>query len=271
MKTKIASVLSLIGFLTLAAFVWGNDDGAKALFFGDTTKETVDVKQTSSGTAAFGGTEVTSESFGADKPKPTDGKPSAKVTNKKATTKIAKLATGLSYWIEVVQPDGKTVKATAESRTFKSGERIRFAFKTNKEGYLYLLSLGSSGRGTVLFPDPRINGGKNIVMPNEAYVIPFGEKSFVMDATPGEERVLVFFSESEIGDIKDYFMGNTKNRQVEAQDTQKLYAYAQTNGSKDILFEEDASSAGIQPASYLVTQSNDPKGIIFREIKIRHK
>jgi hypothetical protein len=187
----------------------------------------------------------------------------------KATSK--EIATGLSYWLEVVQQNGKTVRATAESRVFKSGERVRFAFKSNKEGYLYLLSLGSSGRGTVLFPDPRINGGRNIVSPSEAYVIPFGEKSFVMDATPGEERVLVFFSEVEIGDVRDYFMGDKKNKQIEAQNTQKLYAYAETNGSKDILFEEDAVGAGAQPASYIVTKTNDPKSIIFKEIKIMHK
>ena len=58
-----------------------------------------------------------------------------------------------------------------------------------------------------------------------------------MDATPGEEKVLVFFSESEIADINNYFM--PKN-QVEARDTQKLYAFAENNGSKDIVFEEDA-------------------------------
>lgn len=271
MKNQIIYVLTI----TVCLFaLWGvsfADNGAKSLFYGETAKESVEVKKTDSGTAGFSGTAMTTETI-----QPTTGtttkkklKDTAAAGKTKTTSK--EIATGLSYWLEVVQPNGKTVRATAESRVFKSGERIRFAFKSNKEGYLYLLSLGSSGRGTVLFPDPRIAGGKNIVSASEPYVIPFGEKSFVMDAIPGEERVLVFFSEVEIGDVRDYFMGDKKNKQIEAQNTQKLYAYAQTNGSKDILFEEDAIGTGAQPASYIVTKTNDPKSIVFKEIKIRHK
>lgn len=272
---RIKSLLGVSVAIFLSLSVWASaesKDGAKALFSGEVVTETVDVRQSPSGTAAFSGTEVTTETFSTNKPKSSGGAATVQAkNNKKTAPSLAKLATGLSYWLEVVQPNGKTVRATAESRVFKSGEHVRFAFKSNKEGYLYLLSLGSSGRGTVLFPDPRINGGRNIVSPSENYVIPFGEKSFVMDATPGEERVLVFFSETEIGDVRDYFMGNKKNKQIEAQDTQKLYAYAQTNGSKDIVFEEDAVGTGAQPASYIVTKTNDPKSIIFKEIKIRHK
>lgn len=245
-----------------------SNDGAKALFFGETTKETTVIKQTQSGSAGFSGTEVQTETFGTENLPPSEKKIIAKgISSKKST----KLATGLAYWIEVIQPNGKSIRATAESRIFKSGERIRFAFKTNKTGYLYLLSLGSSGKGTVLFPDPRINDGKNLVAANIDYKIPFGTKSFVMDTTPGEEKVLVFFSESEIGDIRDYFIGNTSNKQIEAQDTQRLYAYAQSNGSKDILFEEDVLEAKMQPASYIVNKSIDPKSVIFKEITIRHK
>lgn len=191
---------------------------------------------------------------------------------KHGNKKIGKLATGLSYWVEIVKPSGKIVRTSAESRIFKSGERIRFAFKTNKEGYLYLLALGSSGKGTVLFPDSRINGGQNLVTSNTDYRIPFGEKSFVMDATPGDEIVYVFFSQTEIADIRDYFMGSDhKSKQIEAQDAQKIYAYAESAGSKDIVFEDDANGGGLHPASYVVSNSTDPKGVIFREIKIRHK
>jgi hypothetical protein len=278
MKTRVVLFLSLIlvGQLLFSLAVRAaSESGAKALFFGDTASNTVAVKHTSTGAAAFGGTEIKKETFDAraNTSKPAGETHMAKATHHSGKKKIAKLATGLSYWVEVIKPSGKVVKTTAESRTFKSGERIRFAFKTNKDGYLYLLSVGSSGKGIVLFPDPRINGGQNFVTGNSDYRIPFGGKSFVMDANPGDERVYVFFSQSEIADIRDYFMGNdhNRNKQIEAQDTQKIYAYAESTGSKDIVFEEDAAGAGVHPASYVVNNSSNPDGIIFREITIRHQ
>lgn len=269
-KTLLALVALALGS-SISLSYGASQDGAKALFFGDTTKESMEVKQTTSGTAAFSGTEMNKESFNADSPEKPKKVAKAATKNKVAKAKIGKLATGLSYWIEVVRADGKVERATAEGRVFKSGERIRFAFKTNKEGYLYMLALGSTGRGTVLFPNPRINSGNNLVAQNADYHVPFGEKNFVIDANPGEERVYIFFSESEIPDIKDYFMGNDKNKTIEAKDTQNMYAYAEANGSKDILFEEDAMGGSVQPASYIVSNSSNPKSIIFKEIKLRHK
>lgn len=264
-------VIPLIFCCSLA--LGGANDGAKALFYGETTKETVNVIKTGAGSAASSGTELGSETIqqpsksdsGSTKKKSAGNQIPLKKTPKSKEA-VAQLATGLSYWIEVLHPGGQSERCTAESRNFKSGERIRFAFKTNKNGYIYLLLIGSSGKGNVLFPDQRINNGKNIVEKQEDYLIPFGEKTFVMDATPGEERVLIFFSESEIGDINQYFASKNK---VEPAETQRLYAYAEQNGSKDIVFEEDIST--VKPASYIVSQSNDSRSVIFKEIKINHQ
>jgi len=265
----------IIYFLTVAVCLFAflsisfADDGAKSLFYGETTKESVEVKKTDSGTAVFSGTEMNTETI-----QPSTGntakekQKSTAVAKPKSKASSKEIATGLSYWIEVIKPDGKVERATAESRVFKTGEHIRFVFKSNKDGYLYLLAIGSSGKGAVLFPDSRINAGNNYVTPNNEYPVPFGEKSFVMDPTPGEEKILVFFSQAEVSDINNYF--SPKNK-VEAQDTRVIYAFAETRGSKDILFEEDAVGAGAQPASYIVNKSNDPQGIIFREIVVKHK
>lgn len=251
--------------------IWGSssaDDGAKSLFYGETVKESVEVKKTASGTAAFSGTEMKTETIQPSTGNTAKVKKSTTVAKGKSKATSKEIATGLSYWIEVVKADGKVERATAESRIFKTGERIRFVFKSNKDGYLYLLAIGSSGKGAVLFPDNRINAGNNYVAPNNEYQVPFGEKSFVMDPTPGEEKILVFFSQAEVSDINNYF--SPKNK-VEAQDTRAIYAFAETRGSKDILFEEDAVGAGAQPASYIVNKSNDPQGLIFKEIVVKHK
>src|SRR5262249_32626618 len=60
---------------------------------------------------------------------------------------------GLSYWIELVGADGQGRQVT-DSRIFRSGERIRLHFRSNAEGYIALILLGSSGTSRALFPDP---------------------------------------------------------------------------------------------------------------------
>jgi hypothetical protein len=47
------------------------------------------------------------------------------------------------------------------STTFHSGDRVRFAFESNIDGYLYVVQAGSSGRWTVLLPKPDANTGRN--------------------------------------------------------------------------------------------------------------
>lgn len=270
MKKYFVPVAAATVYLLVFSVSAPAQDGAKALFFGDTTKETVSVIKTDSGTAVFGGTEVKTETVQTPgKNASAENKKKTAVAKNKKTPSSGKIATGLSYWIEVINPDGKVERTTAERRLFKEGERIRFAFKSNQDGYLYLLAIGSTGKGSVLFPDPRINEGKNFVTANTEYKVPFGTKSFVMDSTPGEEKVLVFFSKAEVENIGGYF--TPKSKVVEAQDTRVIYAFAESKGSKDILFEEDAGGTGFQPASYIVNKSEDPKGLIFKEIVVKHR
>lgn len=269
MKHVIIKIMLIVASLFVFSAASFAGDGAKALFYGETAKDSVEVKKTDSGTAAFSGTEMKTETIqpGLDNAA-SDKKKNTAIAKHKTKATSKEIATGLSYWIEIIKPDGKVERATAESRAFKTGERIRFAFKSNKDGYLYLLAIGSSGKGAILFPDNRINDGRNMIVANSEYKVPFGEKSFVMDPTPGEEKVLVFFSQELVNDITAYF--SPKNK-LEAQDTRAIYAYAETKGSKDILFEDDAVGGSMQPASYIVNRSNDSKGIIFKEIVVKHK
>jgi|GEM_PF-3221903 hypothetical protein len=254
------------------------EDGAKALFFGSTLQDSVSVSKTPTGAAAFSGTQVTTETISpsearTEKP-PTSA--STKPTNKRVTSTnkrlktVGKIATGLSYWIEVLNPNGRIERCTAASRVFNAGDRFRLAFRTNKDGYLYLLLIGSSGTGSKLFPNARINDGNNFVRKNIDYLIPFGDKGFVMDATPGQERVLVFFSQSEMPNLDSQL---EKGNALQANETRAVYAYAQTNtdteGSKDFALEDD--NTGAKPASYVITKSTNPKTVIFREIMLKHR
>lgn len=269
MTCRLVKCLAVAAGVLLFSVIANAENGAKALFYGETAQDSAVVKKTDSGTAMFSGTEMKTETIPATAGNSAPNKKKKTVVAKnKSKSKPKVIATGLSYFIEVIKPNGKVERVTAEKRAFKSGERIRFVFKSNKEGYLYLLAIGSSGKGAILFPDNRMNNGNNLVAANSEYRVPFGEKSFVMDPTPGDEKVLVFFSQAEINDINSYFIPKNK---LEPQDTRQIYAFAETNGSKDILFEEDSAAGAVRPASYVVSKDANPKNVIFREIVVRHK
>lgn len=98
----------------------------------------------------------------------------------------------MRWTITQVMPDGNK-KEVPTTKAFKSGDRINVRVEVNDFGYLYILSRGSSGKWSPLFPSPTISGGDNRVGPNQAYTIPAGFV-FKFDDQPGEERLFIVFS-----------------------------------------------------------------------------
>lgn len=106
------------------------------------------------------------------------------------TTNASGLA--MRWTITQLMPDG-VKKEVPTTKAFKSGDRINVRVEVNDFGYLYILSRGSSGKWSPLFPSPQIAGGDNRVGPNQAYTIPAGFV-FKFDDNPGQENVFVIFS-----------------------------------------------------------------------------
>jgi hypothetical protein len=100
-----------------------------------------------------------------------------------------KLNTGIQYWIEL-QREGKFLKVN-NKYPFRSGDRIRFHVKANIDGYAYvLLSSGSRGEQSVLFPEPhednKIVRGKDYALPSDGFL--------TFDEHPGVEKVSLVVS-----------------------------------------------------------------------------
>jgi hypothetical protein len=83
---------------------------------------------------------------------------------------------------------------------FRSGDKIRIRLKTNFEGYVSVLNLGSSGNVNLLYP---VQGRSNYVTPTDDYQIPQGNGWIVFDDRPGTEIVSVIMSESELESFAD--------------------------------------------------------------------
>lgn len=100
--------------------------------------------------------------------------------------------TGLAYWLELEQSNGVFTPVSTHT-TFRSGNRIRLTVKPNRDGYLYIASLGSSGKPKPLYP-PRDGRESGEVHAYTSYTSP--NLIFQFDNRPGDEVIsMVLLSE----------------------------------------------------------------------------
>jgi serine/threonine protein kinase len=129
-------------------------------------------------------------------------------------------------------------------KTFRSGDRVRFAFESNIDGFLYVVQQGSSGNWTVLFPNPDINGGRNQIKKGEQYNVP-DEAWFTFDNNPGTENVFVFLSKEAVSVLPGFNRPVTRMESVRSAVVDDLQRSIR---SRDLIFERERPAAGAKPS-----------------------
>lgn len=81
--------------------------------------------------------------------------------------------------------------------TFYSGEGVKINIQADQRGFLYILSRGSSGRVSKLYPDPRIQGGDNQIVKGAVVSIPTDGGWFKFGKDPGTEMIYLIFAENK--------------------------------------------------------------------------
>jgi hypothetical protein len=112
--------------------------------------------------------------------------------------------------------DGK-LKFVSPKSTFLSGDKIRLRFATNFDGYVRILSIGSSGKVSLLFP---YQGANDRITPSGDFQVPNNNDWIVFDDTPGTEMLSVILSAKPFGDDQDLSGLNsraTKSRDLTIQ------------------------------------------------------
>lgn len=110
---------------------------------------------------------------------------------------------GLRYAL-VQMVNGEEREVNPQS-VFHSGDMVRVKLEGNREGYLYVISRGSSGNWKPLFPSPDISGGENRISPHRRYTVPSSTQAFTFDEQPGEERLFLIYSAEPIQDVQSMF------------------------------------------------------------------
>ncbi|MFN7917071.1 MAG: protein kinase [Vicinamibacterales bacterium] len=126
------------------------------------------------------------------------------------------------------------------ARTFRSGDRVRLAFESNSDGFLYIAMQGSSRRWAVVFPSEQINGGSNAVTAGSPYQMP-DNGWFRFDETPGTEELFVVFSRQRLAEMPGFTRGARRGDSVPAKAVEDM---RQRLASRDLVFEKDSSQRG---------------------------
>ena len=82
------------------------------------------------------------------------------------------------------------------STEFKAGDMIKIQFRSNFEGYIYVVNIEPNGKRKVLFPYPE--AANNAVSPDERYDIPPGTAAIEFDKEVGTEVLQVIMSRERI-------------------------------------------------------------------------
>jgi serine/threonine-protein kinase len=172
-------------------------------------------------------------------------------------------STGLRYRLLKVGEDGTEVSVDPSSATFKTGDRVRFTFESNIDGYLYVVQQGSSGNWTTLFPHPEINGGRNTIRHSEEYrVPPTSDGWFKVDDNPGTDHVFVFLSKDPIDQLPG--LTPVKERYASADPT-VIDGLKRRIQSRDLIFQKDttrtAQGASTVKATYVVNRAEVGKAV----------
>lgn len=194
------------------------------------------------------------------KPKPTNPSPGLRPIVVEAVNKTSTL--GLSYWIELVGQDGKGQQVT-DSRIFRSGEKIRIHFRSNADGNIALLQLGSSGTSSVLFPDPAKGLNDSRIAAGEDHILPTDSAWFRFDETPGTEKILTLFARSQ-QDLDTFSVKPT----MDATATKAVMINVERiRGGKDLILETENEKVS-EIGGYGVNLAGKP---VVMEIQLKHQ
>jgi serine/threonine protein kinase len=169
----------------------------------------------------------------------------------------ANVAPGLRFRMLQEGPNG-TALDVDHAKDFVTGDRVRFAFEANIDGYLYVAQQGTSGNWTVLFPNPQINGGRNSVKRFEEYEVPEGDW-FLMAGDPGIEHVFVFLSREPLKTLPGF---DRPVKSFERGSGAMIAELQNSIQSRDLIFQSDKSAGNkSQPATYIVNKAEVGKAV----------
>ncbi len=112
---------------------------------------------------------------------------------------------GLRYTLLSRNASGQYEEVGANA-IFHTGDHVRLSLMSNEPGYLYVITQGSSGAWTSIFPGPGAAADENHIEQGRVYEIP-GKQSFAVTGQAGPENMFVILSRQPIHDLDSTIEG----------------------------------------------------------------
>jgi len=172
-----------------------------------------------------------------------------------------------------------------ENTAFRSGDRIRVAFQSNDEGYLYIVMKGTSGSWRVLFPSPEIANGSNRVASGRQTLIPPPPGRFAFDEQAGEERLFIVLARKPEPSLEKliYSLGSASPNEPPKQlltanlspvDDALVGRLRNQARARDLVFEKvDDATPGDkkEKAVYVVNPTGSPESRLVADVTLKHR
>ncbi|HWP41893.1 MAG TPA: DUF4384 domain-containing protein [Blastocatellia bacterium] len=155
--------------------------------------------------------------------------------------------------------DDKPIE-TNPNAVFFTGDRFRLRFKPNQDGYLTIIEHTEGKDGEIIFPDTRINEGKNFVKKNEEIIVPSNCEEIRKDncwwivAPPaGREVFTIIFSREASPEVLENI--NPVGATVKLSEISKIRESPSKKTSKPNLSPEKGGGAG----RYVIWVTNEDR------------
>lgn len=104
-------------------------------------------------------------------------------------------------WLDVTldRLEGEQWTPAEPGRVMKRGDHVRFRFKANFAGYVYVVNHGTSGVRALLFPHAGA-GVDNAVQATREYRVPSTQASFRIDGPAGHDQVFWIISPTPLSE-----------------------------------------------------------------------
>jgi outer membrane protein OmpA-like peptidoglycan-associated protein len=106
----------------------------------------------------------------------------------------------LSVRVVVTYKRGSETHVLTSNGVLTSTDHYRITFTPDRNSYVYVYRIDSSGQATAAFPNPDYSAATNPTKGRRAYTVPAAGDWFEMDQRPGREEIVVLASETALRD-----------------------------------------------------------------------
>ena len=166
-------------------------------------------------------------------------------------------------------------------------DRLKIEIESNDGAYLYVVSRGSSGNWSVIFPTKEVDNGNNFIAPFRPYTVPNSGR-FYFDDQAGEEKLFIVLSRKPESSFEDIIYAiNTPTPQAKPQKEMQLAQNLRpiddrlvgnvrnSMQARDLVFEKVDDSQPLaerkETAAYLINKNPAPDAKLIVDLSLKHK